>query len=167
MRHLMLTAERLRELLSYDAETGTFKRKVSRSGARANSTVGHNCAKDGYCRIRVDGRIYLAHRLAYLYAHGEWPKARLDHVNCVPLDNRIANLRLCDQSQNSANARRGSNNTSGFKGVTWDKKTKRWRAQITVNRRSIKLGRFPSPEDAHAAYVAAAEIHFGEFARAA
>lgn len=87
-----------------------------------------------------------------------------DHVNGDSLDNRRANLRTASTSQNGANRPAQRNNTSGYKGVTRDSADNVWRAQITVNRRHLSLGRFPTPEEAAQAYDRAALLHFGEFA---
>jgi hypothetical protein len=99
--------------------------------------------------------------------YGEWPPLQLDHVNGNPVDNRFANLRLASASQNSANARRPVTNTSGFKGVHLNPtSTQKWRAKITVNKVQVYLGYFDTKEEAGAAYMRAAQEHFGEFARA-
>jgi len=123
--------------------------------------------KDGYQRIRIDGHIYRAHRLAFLYMTGKWPSVWLDHEDVNRSNNRWANLRKTTPSFNIANSPRGRGNKSGLKGAYWHKREQKWRAQIGVNRRTIHLGRFDTAEDAHAAYFAAATIHFGKFARAA
>lgn len=96
----------------------------------------------------------------------EAPKGvQVDHVNRDGLDNRRENLRLCTQTQNLANRGRFSNNTSGFKGVSWYAKTRKWKAQIQVGKVKRHLGYFDLPEDAHKAYCKAAEEGFGKFAR--
>jgi hypothetical protein len=154
----MLTANRLREVLDYDPQTGIF----TRAGKRAGSSNG--C---GYLRIRVDGQRYLAHRLAWLHVHGVWPSDQIDHVNTDRADNRIANLRDASRSQNHANTPLSRANTSGFKGVYWAPHTARWRAAIKVNGKKRHLGYFYSANDAALAYEAAANKMFGEFARAA
>lgn len=88
-----------------------------------------------------------------------------DHINGNGLDNRRANLRLATSSQNGANRRRASNNSSGYKGVSWNRVTGKWQAMIRVNKRQINLGSYATPEAAHQAYCEAAQKHFGEFAR--
>lgn len=109
----------------------------------------------------------LAHRVAWALYHGAEPRAMIDHINGDPFDNRIANLRLCDNSLNGANRGPTILNTSGFKGVCWHKKTRKWMAQIGVRGARYHLGYFDDPAEAHAAYAAAATKYFGEFARAA
>jgi hypothetical protein len=164
----MLTAERLREVLSYNPETGAFTWLVSTSNRIRVGDVAGSVRPDGYRKICVDGRQYLAHRLAYLYVTGEWPAEYLDHINGNPGDDRWANLRSATGTQNSANKRKQRNNTSGFKGVLRHAaRKKQWQARIGINGHGKCLGYFDTPENAHAAYVAAAVKRFGEFARAA
>jgi hypothetical protein len=164
-----ITAERLRQLLHYDPERGVFtwlSRPAERSwntrfaGTRAGTINGL-----GYVVIGILGRRYKAHRLAWLYVHGEWPGRELDHINCDKSDNRIANLRPATRSQNIANSRARSDSTSGLKGVRWHESSRRWLARLTAGGKR-HIGLFDTPEAAHAAYIAAAEKHFGEFARA-
>lgn len=155
-----LTAERLRELLHYDPETGLFTRRVNRQGrwGKAGTIAGH-INPHGY-RVIWIGANYAAHRLAWLYVHDAWPEGQIDHINRVRSDNRIANLRSVAPSENIQNRGRHGNNASGFKGVFRKKGGRRWTAQITVNRRQLHLGNFESAEEAHAAYCkAAAELH--------
>ena len=155
-----LTAERLREVLDYDPETGAFTWKQSKGnqftkvGMRAGA--GHH---DGYRNVRVDGKGYQEHRLAWFYVNGTWPPGDLDHVNRDRADNRIANLReACDQlnGQNKGIAR---NNKSGARGVHWCKTHNQWRAVIRVNWKLKHIGRFDTVEEARAAYMQAAAIY--------
>jgi hypothetical protein len=162
----MLTAERLRELLDYCPESGVFTRRVSRGRAKAGSVAGCDDHK-GHLVIVVDGRLYQAHRLAWLYVTGHWPKHEVDHVDGDGLRNAWTNLRSATHAENMRNSRRPRHNTSGFKGVSWHKRSQAWRAYIKKDRRAIHLGTFATPEAAHAAYVAAAQEHHGEFARPA
>lgn len=90
---------------------------------------------------------------------------RVDHVNGDGLDNRRCNLRLANRNQNAQNQRRNSRNSSGLKGVTFNKANQKWVSQITVNKKVTYLGSFDTPEAAHEAYCEAARKHFGEFAR--
>lgn len=162
----MITVERLRELLTYDVETGVFRWRASRGGWGAGRIAGR-LNTDGYRRVGIDGRQYPAHHLAWLYVHGVWPPTKLDHKSTDRDDNRLENLRPASTSQNGANAKRAAHNTTGFKGVSRVKANGRFAAFIKVNGRSRRVGEFDTPEEAHAAYVAAAREAFGEFARAA
>lgn len=160
-----MVSERLRECLSYEPETGVFTRRASKY---RSSRVGGVAGADngwGYVQINVGGRLHRAHRLAWLYVYGVWPCGHLDHINGDRADNRIANLRKATRSQNNANTPVRVNNKCGLKGVVYAKHAKRWRARLTVDRRQIHLGYFERAEDAQAAYAAAAQKHFGEFAR--
>jgi len=160
-----LTAERLRELFNYDPETGVFRRRVTCSNRRAGEVAGS--FSHGYLRIGIDGRDYLAHRLAWLHVHGVWPAGEVDHRNQTRDDNRIDNLREATHAQNGWNAGKRSHNASGFKGVSFDKRDRRWVAEIRHHGKRECLGYFDTPEEAHAAYVEAAHRLHGEFARAA
>lgn len=159
-----ISAEEARQLLSYNPETGTFTWRVGRRGtARVGSVAGRPNGR-GYFRIRIYGRRYCAHRLAWLLTHEVWPENQIDHINGRRDDNRLCNLRLATRSENTRNAKRRSDNTSGFKGVGFHKAQGKWRARIKIDGRRKDLGRFDTPEEAHAAYCkAAAELH-GEFA---
>lgn len=160
------TREQLLALFGYDAETGTVTSKVNRgSRVRVGDAIGRRNG-NGYLRFSLQGKPIYVHRLAYFLHHGCAP-AEVDHKDLNRTNNAIANLRAADRPANSANGPRRGHNASGFKGVHQQAKTGRWRAQIKVGYRSIHLGYFDRREDAHAAYVAAAQHHFGGFARAA
>lgn len=158
-----ITQARLREVLRYDGATGIFTWKVKTNrrtviGARAGYIQKRGEAR-GRMQIRIDGKLYLAHRLAWLYTYGEFPPHTIDHKNTNPSDNRLDNLRAATQSQNNANTNpRGK---SGRKGVHFESRTKKWVAQIKRKR----IGRFESIDEAAAAYEQHARVRFGEFAR--
>jgi hypothetical protein len=161
-----LTSEHLRKMLHYEPETGVFRWKVwGGNRARAGSVAG--CLnRRGYRLIRIDGRMYLASRLAWLYQTGAWPvAAEMDHKNLNRADDRWSNVREATASQNQANILKKSSNTSGAKGVCWRKDSRKWQAQICTNGKRTYLGSFDTREAAAAVYAAAAKEHFGEFAR--
>jgi hypothetical protein len=95
---------------------------------------------------------------------GEWPSAEIDHIDKNKLNNAWNNLRAASRAQNLTNV--AARSATGFKGVYWDKRRKKWKSHITHNRKTINLGRFNSPEAAHAAYMAKATELFQEFASA-
>ena len=101
------------------------------------------------------------HRLVLKAKEGDY----VDHINGNGLDNRKNNLRLCNHKQNAANSRISKNNTSGYKGVCWDKSRSKWIATIRVNYRKLNLGRYDNILDAAAAYDRYAIMWFGEFAK--
>jgi hypothetical protein len=158
-----LTAEYVRSILDYDAETGVFTWVNARGNLKAGSVAG-TVDYQGYVRISINERRYRAHRLAWLYVHGEKINVEIDHINGVKSDNRIANLRTATRSQNEANKAKTQKNTSGYKGVSWHKDVKKWIAHIMVNQKAKYLGSFSTREEAHKAYCSAANDIFGEFA---
>ncbi|WP_372356945.1 HNH endonuclease signature motif containing protein [Xanthomonas sp. NCPPB 3443] len=119
----------------------------------------------GYVLIKIDGRKYKAHRLAWLYVHGEWPAGDLDHINGCPLDNRISNLRIATNPQNQANRRRdrGKETPKGVRVLP----SGRYQARISVNKQLHHLGTFDTAEQAQQAYADAARHYYQDFARAA
>lgn len=161
-RSVALTAERLREAVCYDPESGSFKQLKH---ARSGKSPGW---KDelGYIHIRVCNKLYLAHRLAWLYVYGQWPRENLDHINGCPSDNRIANLREAPQRLNMRNTVHKWVNSSIKKGVSFDPKRKKYRAYIKVDGKQIHK-RFNTLEEA-VQYRATMEAeHYGEYARSA
>lgn len=165
MNGLTLDAATLRKLLDYDQDTGEFTWRVSR-GRMAKVGAKAGCVKrNGYIQIRIGGRDFFAHRLAWLHAKGIWPPHDTDHINGERNDNRIANLRLATRSQNQANRGAQANNTSGAKGVCWHKGIHKWVAHVRVGGEKKHLGTFVRRDEAEAAYQVAAILHFGPFAR--
>lgn len=163
----MITLKRLKEVLSYDPETGEFRWAAPRPKIRVGEIAGTKIPEHNMGRIMIliDGKRYAAHRLAWLYTHGRWPKNQIDHIDLNRQNNRIVNLREATNGQNCANRR--CFGKSGLKGASFSTKSGKWHAQITHKKRCISLGFYDSAEEAHAVYVAKAiELH-GEFARAA
>ncbi|HEV2899896.1 MAG TPA: HNH endonuclease signature motif containing protein [Pseudaminobacter sp.] len=158
-----LTAERARELLSYDPNTGALTWKVGRPGVRVGALVGTRTS-EGYTQIEIEYRLYRAHRVIWLIMTGAWPKHQVDHRNGMRADNRWRNLRDATPLQNARNRRPGASNTSGRIGVGYLKNQAKWSAYIGLDNRTIHLGSFDNVEDAIAARVEAERHHFGEFA---
>lgn len=145
------------DTFSYDPETGVVSTRVRLNNRwPAGRAVGY-VDNHGYLRMRIQGRHYLVHRVAYFLQHGVWP-AIVDHANGNRLDNRAINLRAADRARNAQNAR---SNKVLPKGVSTNGKG--YRSRIRVNGKSIVLGTFSTPEEAHAAYRRAADSNFGEF----
>jgi hypothetical protein len=162
-----LTLKRLKEVYFYEPETGQFLRLIATNSSAGKAKVGEPAgSKSGerYVRIGIDGRVYRAHRLAWFYMTGEWPENGIDHIDLDATNNRWSNLRAADQSQNLANTKRRSDNTTGFKGVTRTA-SGTWQAKIWVNQQQICLGTFATPYEAFDAYKSAAEKYFGSFSR--
>jgi hypothetical protein len=161
----MLTAERLRECLLYNPDTGEFRWLVDRGSNAREGTGAGAINTDGYRVITLCGREYRAHRLAWLYMTGEWPADEVDHRNLIRDDNRWDNLREATPAQNKCNSSRRRHNAAGVKGVYRSRRCGRWRAVIVVHGRKIHLGYFDHINDAAAAYAEAAVQYHGEFAR--
>ena len=157
---MKLTAERLRELLHYDPETGVFVWVVR---SNQNTPTGATAGTTGqpYIVISIAGRLYGAHRLAWLYVHGVWPARHIDHRDGNGNNNRIANLRDVPRTVNMQNRRKAqANNQSGLQGAM--KNGNSWMSRIAVNGVPKYLGTFPTPELAHQAYLEAKrKLHEG------
>lgn len=160
---MTITADELRKLLSYNRRTGQFRWRESRGGHLAGSVAGY-ADPSGRVWIRIKGRLYAASRLVWLHVHGTWPKRIADHKNRNPGDNRLTNLREATQAENLWNRPQQVNNTTGVKGVHFDKANNLYRARITVRGKDICLGRHKSKGAAAAAYAKAAAEHHGAFA---
>ena len=161
----MLTQKELKELFTYDPETGLFCR-IYRTANSTNMlpTVG-SINSIGYATLFIEGRNMYAHRLAWLYMTGRWPTHQIDHANMVRSDNRWVNLRDATRSQNHANKHKMPFNRSGLKGVGWHKQAGAWRSRIMHNGKDMSLGLYDCPAAAHFAYIVAADKLQQQFAR--
>ena len=150
---------------NYKYENGNFYRIKLSGNKKTGSLVGWQtiCGKKPYRKISINYKTYYQHQLIFLYHHGYIPKY-IDHIDRNSLNNNIENLRESTQSQNCANKLKNKNNTSGYKGVTYNKKEKKWQAQIMVNYKHKNLGFFDKPEDGAKAYALASKQYFKEFA---
>lgn len=149
----MITQERLKELVSYNQETGDFV-WISDNGTKAKA--GQEAGRInfyGYSVICIDGRTYPAHRLAWLYINGDFPRNNIDHLNGVRSDNRIVNLRDVTQQINCQNHRKQNGNKKELIGACFDKATGKFKAQIMHKGVNFHIGRFDTQEQAHMAYV--------------
>lgn len=148
------------EFLSYDPKTGIFTWKKKRKGVTNRGIAGtvNSC---GYIIITYKGNKILAHRLAYLITYKVLPKS-LDHIDRDKTNNKISNLRECTQSENMINRGLNKNNTSGYKGVTWDKSRGMWSATIKYNYKIINLGRFNCKHQAARVYNTASRMYHGQ-----
>lgn len=153
-----LTKDQISSLFEVDVLQGTlaWKSKVKASACKSGQA---GCLfGSGYRVVRINRSNYFVHRLIWLFAHGQWPAGEIDHINGVKSDNRLVNLRDVTKQVNKQNIRRANaNNPSGLLGAhRWKD---RWSSHINVDGKSITLGYFDTPEDAHAAYVAAKRTH--------
>ena len=146
----MVTHKRLKELLNYDPDTGVFTRKLYVRGHKVGEVVGFDW--NGYRGIKLDGKGYQAHRLAWLYVYGEHPKHEVDHINCNKMDNRIANLRDIPKNKNRENQIAPyKNNKLGVQGVSMHRG--KYKAQIQIAGVVTYLGVHETLEAAKQAYI--------------
>lgn len=158
-----LTAERLRELLDYDPETGLLTYRVDRrNGSKAGDVAGWT-AQRGIRVIEVDQKNYKAHRLAWLHVNGSWPQGDIDHINGDPADNRLVNLRDVPHLLNLQNRRKPrSGSKAGILGAQWDAARGKWKSSIRAQGKVTHLGRFDTAEEAQQAYLhAKRRLHDG------
>lgn len=160
---IQLTQTRLQSLFDYDPKTGDFtflpRGDEEFATPRAAAIFRTKCLGKvagwrhaaGYVAISVDGRTYLAHRLAWLWTTGTWPDDEIDHQNGDRADNRIANLRAVSKVENSHNQSLRVTNKSGATGVFFEARRNSWLATILNLGRSIHLGYFKTFEEACAA----------------
>jgi hypothetical protein len=159
----LLSAERARELLAYDPDTGILTWRISRPGAVAGTVAGTPC--QGYLQVQIDYVFHKAHRVIWLMQTGDWPQHHIDHINRDRSDNRWSNLREATPLENSRNKSLSSRNSSGAVGVCWDQARGKWNTNIGVHNRTLSLGCFEVFDDAVAARCEAEKHYFGEFAR--
>ena len=145
-----LTAQKLRELLDYNPETGVFVRKIGVATTNAGDVVGSNV--NGYLSVKIKNKPYYLHRLAWLYVYGEFPSGEIDHINRNKKDNKIDNLRNVTRQQNTQNRTVTS-------GVFQTKNKRRWRARISVSNKTINIGTFETKELALAEYKKAKKLY--------
>lgn len=156
------SADRLREMFSYDPETGVLRWKIKPAKCiLIGDEVGH-LSSIGYVQVQIAGQRCLAHRIIWKLVTGEEPIG-IDHCNGDPSDNRLVNLRLATQSQNRTNSRRPKSARPGLKGTSF--KAGKWEASVHTKDKYVYLGRFKTEQEAHQAYCEVADQLFGEFRR--
>lgn len=149
MAEPILTAMQLRKQLDYNPHTGLFLCKANPTREKGRLTT------NGYRQIMVNGERFAAHRLAWLYAYGQWPEGQIDHINRVKDDNRIENLRVVTPKQNNENQGVQNKNTSGYSGVRWSERNRKWVADIGHLGKSVYLGMFVNKQFAIEARLSA------------
>lgn len=157
-----LTVDLLNHLFEYDEETGNLIWKIQKRGTRKGSIAG-TTNSEGYRVITVNYKAYKAHRLVYLMHKGYLPRT-LDHINNNRSDNRIENLRAVSAGQNQHNRKLNSNNKSGYKGVSWFARDRKWSARIHLENKLVFLGYHNTPEEADKVVRAARKELHGSFA---
>lgn len=164
MSESILTHEYLKSILHYSVITGQFYwlKSISKK-IKVGKTAG--CFSDGYRRIRINGKDYQSHRLAWFWVTGEWTEYEIDHKNGIPDANYWLNLREVTHSQNMCNTSTRIDSTSGYKGVYWHKARQTWMAHIKLNGKNKHIGRYETAELAHQARLKVEKELHGDFAR--
>ena len=153
----MITQAELKETLVYNENTGIFTWAVKRNGVKKGAIAGW-VNSGGHIQITIKGTHHYAHRLAWLYVHDEHPSGQIDHVNRVKSDNRISNLRDVTHTINQWNVGLKNTNSSGYKGVSYAYRQKKWKAAISSAKKYNHIGYYETKERAYVAYKIAA--HF-------
>jgi len=157
-----ITQAELKAILHYDPHTGLFTWVKSPSIKKLVGKVAGTTREGAYVIINIRKNMYFAHRLAWLYLHGEFPEKFIDHVNLDKRDNRISNLRLVNKAENQQNQVKAPahNKSTGLLGASYNKNAKRFESGIKLNGKRKHLGFFATAEEAHYAYlVAKFQIH--------
>ena len=158
-----LTVDLLKHLFDYDKETGNLIWKIKPSAKVKVGDIAGSLKPTGYIYVGINKQRYRAHRLVFLMHKGYLPKT-IDHINGDRADNRIENLRAVTANQNQHNRKMNANNTSGYKGVCWDKTLNKWRSQIRLEGKRINIGCFDNIEEAAEVVRKAREELHGDFA---
>lgn len=176
------SVEYLRQVLEYNPETGIFiwknrsvdmfidgKQSAHQSCSSWNAKYANRIASGyqskGYVYIGINSRNFLAHRVAWKFYYGDEPPRYIDHIDGNKKNNAIKNLREATQSQNNANSKKFKNNTSGYKGIIWDKSRNKWQVKVQFEGKTIHFGRFNDLESAIKIHKDAFSKLYGEYAR--
>lgn len=155
--------EYLKTVINVDTTTGIVtwrEKRNSRAGRVVPGAVAGWDAGGGYRSVTIDQRDFKIHRLVWLFGTGNWPNGHINHINGVPDDNRLCNLREATQAENNQNQHGlRATNKSGVRGVHFDKERRKWAAHISVNRKHLFLGRFDTIEAASEAHTKARRLY--------
>ena len=154
----IITWDQLNNVLRYETASGIFYWKETR-GTMIKGSIAGSIENTGYISIRIGGTAYLAHRLVWFYTYKSWPENNIDHIDRDPTNNRIENLRDVTQLVNGKNRLKNKNNTSGYKGVYFDKNKSIWIAETIINRIKYRLGNFKTAELANISYIEFEKAH--------
>lgn len=145
-----MTPEQVRDVFEYDPDTGKVRWKINPGGRAYAGAIAGTSDDEGYIVVRYRGRGYKAHRVAWVLAHGEWPRGVIDHVNGCKWDNRIENLRDVDHFINAQNcAQPNRNGRSGLRWVSWFSQYQKWKASFFFRKKHYFVGYFDDPMEAH------------------
>jgi hypothetical protein len=158
----MITQNLLQELFDY--KDGELSWKKSRGNAKAGQVAGHLNEKIGYYRLTLFKKVYMVHRIIFMYHNGYMPEI-VDHADNNKLNNRIENLRQADRSKNMLNSKLHKTNISGVKNVHWSKSDKNWIVMVRKNKERKYLGSYKDLELADLVAQEARNLYQGAFAR--
>jgi len=146
-----MNIEKLKERLFYCPDTGEFRWSEELNNRHRGTKAGQ-LTDNGYIRLHIDKKKVLAHRLAWAYVYGEFPKGHIDHIDRNKTNNRISNLR-------EASAKENAQNRGNIKGAYWHKNSRMFISRIQVDGKIYELGYFRTEEEARQAYIAAKQKH--------
>lgn len=161
-----LSADRLRDMLDYDPNTGLFTRKKRTQRSAAGSVAGTPCR--GYLEVNIDGRARRCHRLAFLWMTGSWPAGQVDHIDGDGTNNRWANLReaTCRQNQRNRRGAQRNNKRTGVRGVTFNPRRypkRPYHVKFEKLRKGYYFGAYATLDEARRVAESAVKELFGEF----
>lgn len=156
-----ITQELLRDVFYY--ENGNLYWNISKPKVKKGNKAGHR-RKDGYVQVRLNGKLYLVHRLVFLYHHGHLPPV-LDHIDGNPTNNKIENIRKASTVENMRNRKINKNNTSTVKNVYFHKPSQKWQARLRVDGVNKSAGYYDTIEEAEKVIRQKRIEYYKEFAR--
>ena len=162
MAEQIITQEQLKNFFEY--KDGNLHWKIKKCKNIIIGQIAGSYAPRGNIDIMINGKVYKAHRLIFLFHHGYLPKI-LDHIDGNPLNNKIENLREATNSQNMCNTKLRANNKSGVKGVMWDKRASKWRTFCTISQKQYSAGSYSDLDKAIESVRKLRESLHMEFAR--
>lgn len=145
--HIMITQEELQSQLDYNKDTGIFTWKVRNSNRVKIGDIAGNKHNRGYIELKVFGERHLAHRLAWLYCYGNIP-TMIDHIDGDRSNNRISNLREVSHAENMYNSKVRSDNKSGIRCVSWNKRNNKWEVRVKVDGKLKNYGYYADIDEA-------------------
>ena len=162
----LIGIEHLKQILHYNPKTGIWTWLIEFNNGIKVGDVAGGLIGSGYIQIAIGKTPYKAHRLAWFYMTGKWPKVDIDHRDLNRSNNKWGNLREATRNQNMHNRKLDAKNTTGFKGVAWHVNHQVFYARIAINGKRIWLGCFNTSEEASEAYLQASKKLHKEFANA-
>jgi len=132
----------LNEDFKYDSEAGELWHNRDKGGGAKKGDIAGYKENHGYLSVTWNGKAILVHRLIWRIVYGFFPNNEIDHINHNKLDNRLKNLRTVNKQEQLKNQSKYKNNKTGITGVHWDKEREKWRAQIGINGKCVRLGTY-------------------------